>query len=70
MNISIREYIKNNFKDNSIEEIKESIIDSIAKGDELVLPGLGVFFEILWNNSENKGKDEILNILKNNLEKK
>jgi small acid-soluble spore protein I (minor) len=70
MNISIREYIKNNFKDNSIEEIKESIIDSIAKGDELVLPGLGVFFETLWNNSENKGKDEILNILKNNLKKK
>jgi small acid-soluble spore protein I (minor) len=67
MNISIRDYIINNFKGNSTDEIKESIVDSIAKKDEITLPGLGVFFEILWNNSNDKGQEDILNILKNNL---
>lgn len=61
--MNIREYIKNNFK--TIDELKESIEESVNSKDELVLPGLGVLFEILWNNSNNK--DEILNIVFNNM---
>ena len=48
----IRNYIKNNFKDNDIDDIKESIIESIKSKDEVLLPGLGVFFELVWNNSD------------------
>ena len=50
MNIDIRKYIKENFKNSSTQEIKESIISSISENDEITLPGMGVFFEILWNN--------------------
>ena len=32
-NIDIREYIKNNFKDDTTEEIKSSIVDSITSHD-------------------------------------
>lgn len=60
MNINIREYIKNNFKESDINELKESILASIESNDEVVLPGLGVLFEVLWNNSSNELKDEIL----------
>lgn len=67
MNISIRDYIKNNFKDSSETEIKDSIISSISEGDEVSLPGLGVLFEILWNNSDNDLQDKILKNLKNGL---
>ena len=67
MNIDIRESIKNNFKNSSLDEINESITSSILEGDEIVLPGLGVFFEILWNNSSNEKKDYILNTIKNNI---
>lgn len=67
MNISIRDYIKNNFKDSSETEIKDSIISSISEGDEVSLPGLGVLFEILWNNSNNDLQDKILKNLKNGL---
>ena len=36
---------------------------SIKDGDEEALPGLGVLFECLWENSSDKDKENILNIL-------
>lgn len=69
MNVNIREYIKNNFKDSNIDEIKESIEASIESNDEVVLPGLGVLFEILWRESEDDTHKEILNYLKNGMTK-
>ena len=50
MDINIRESIKDNFKNASIDEIKASIESSIKEGDEVTLPGVGVFFELLWNS--------------------
>ena len=47
MNIDIREHIKNNFKNCDVKEIKESIEESLKEEDEITLPGMGVFFEIL-----------------------
>lgn len=67
MNISIREYIKNNFKDSNIKEIEDSINSSIESKEEVTLPGLGVFFEILWENSESKMKENILDVLQNSI---
>ena len=52
MNIDIRESIKNNFKGADKSEIKASIESSITDRQEITLPGLGVFFEILWNTSD------------------
>ena len=67
MNIDIREHIKNNFKNCDVKEIKESIEESLKEEDEIKLPGMGVFFEILWKNSDESGKDFILNTLKKSL---
>ena len=67
MNIDIRKSIKNNFSDSDLEEIRNSIEDSIKKGDEITLPGLGVFFEILWNNSNENNKNKILETIKKGL---
>ena len=60
MNIDIRKSIVNNFKDCSTQEIKDSIETSIKDNDEITLPGIGVFFEILWQNSSEKEKQNIL----------
>ena len=65
--INIRENIKSNFKNLSINDIKESINESIKTNEEIILPGLGVFFEILWNNSNENYKEYILNTIKNNI---
>lgn len=67
MNIDIRKSIKNNFENSTIEEIKESIENSIKDKDEITLPGLGVFFEIIWEKSREEEKNNILNTLKKGL---
>ena len=66
-NINIRNYIKENFKNSEINDIKESIVSSISDKDEVTLPGLGVFFEIVWENADMQVQNKILEILKNNL---
>ena len=67
MNIDIRKSIINNFKNSSIDEIKESINDSIEKKDEITLPGMGVFFELLWEQSNQEEQYIILNNINNKL---
>jgi len=67
MDIDIRKSIINNFKDSSIDEIKESIESSIEDRDEITLPGMGVFFEILWNNCDDSKKDYIIQTIKKGL---
>ena len=63
--MDIREHIISNFKNSTLEEIKESVMDAINEKDELTLPGLGVLFEILWNNY--KDKDELVKVIKKGL---
>lgn len=63
-NIDIRQYIKNNFKDDNIEDIKSSIEDSISSKEDDPLIGLGVLFEILWNSSTKEQQTIILNNIK------
>lgn len=67
MNIDIRDYIKNNFKNSNTNEIRDSIEESIKSKDEVILPGLGVLFEILWNNSSDNIKNDIINTLDKNM---
>ena len=66
-NISIRKYIIDSFKDDNENEIKEAIDETIKEGLEEALPGLGVFMEIIWNNSSNELKKELIDILKAHL---
>ena len=64
MNIDIRKHILNNFKGANDDDIKSSITDSIKDGDEVTLPGLGVFFELLWMESSEDDKNTIINKIK------
>ncbi len=69
MNIDIRKNIINNFNDAKKDEIKASIISSIEDNEEITLPGLGVFFEILWKKSDEETQEYILNTLENYFKK-
>lgn len=69
MNIDIRTHVIDNFKKLPKSEIEESIVESIKEKDEIVLPGLGVFFELLWKHANTNIKDEILSILEDAIEK-
>ena len=63
-NIDVRKYIINNFKDDTEEEIKTSIEESISSRDDDTLIGLGVLFELAWNNSTEEEKNKILSNIK------
>ncbi|MEG2322277.1 MAG: small acid-soluble spore protein SspI [Bacilli bacterium] len=64
MNIDIKKHIIKNFKGSDLSDIKASIVSSINEKDDIVLPGLGVFFKILWENSDENSQDYILNTIK------
>lgn len=64
MNISIRDHIINNFKGDDFDELKSAIEESISSNDEVTLPGMGVFFEIIWEDSDQELKNKMLEIIK------
>ncbi len=66
-NIDVRNYIINNFKSDTPEQIAESINTSIESRSEDPLIGLGVLFEIMWKNSNNELKNTILTNIKKGL---
>jgi len=69
MNIDIRGHIINNFKEDDVNVLMEAIEESIKEKDEITLPGMGVFFEIIWHDADDKLKSKMLDIIKKRLEK-
>jgi small acid-soluble spore protein I (minor) len=67
MNITLRQAIHQRVNDKTQEELKEVIEDSIG-GEEKVLPGLGVLFEIIWQHSEASTQDTLVETLKAHLQ--
>ena len=65
--IDVRKYIINNFKDDQIEDIQKSITTSIESKSDDPLIGLGVLFELMWNNSNQDTKNTILTNIKKGL---
>ncbi len=63
MNLDIRSHIINNFKGDTKETLKSAIEESIQNNDEITLPGMGVFFELVWKKSSNEMKEQILSDL-------
>ena len=69
-NIKIRDYIINNFQGDDTNTIKNAIEESIKEQDEVPLPGMGVFFEIVWTDSTEEEKNKILDLLKKRFDRK
>ena len=62
-NIDIRTYIVENFKEDNEEKIRNSIETTIEFRDDDALIGLGVLFEILWNNMTEEDKITLKELL-------
>lgn len=67
--MDIRSHIINNFKEDDITSLRQAIEESIKESDEITLPGMGVFFEIVWQDSSEKFKNEILTIIENRVKR-
>lgn len=70
MEIKIKDYIINNFKNDNKETLKKAINESINEQDEVVLPGLGVFLSLIWQGMDENEKEKTVNILYSELRKK
>lgn len=67
--MNIRQHIINNFKGDDNKALKDAINESLESKDEITLPGLGVFFELVWNSSDEELKNTIIEIIKKEIEK-
>ncbi len=64
MDINIRHHIINNFKGDDFNTLRNAIEESVREKDEVTLPGLGVFFELLWENADQELKNNIIEIIR------
>ncbi|MBO5414887.1 MAG: small acid-soluble spore protein SspI [Bacilli bacterium] len=62
--MSIREHIINNFSGDDHDSLQNAINESIESNDEVTLPGMGVFFEIVWQGADQELKNKILEIIR------
>lgn len=70
MNFNIRSAILHNLKKMTENELTSMIQDSIQQGDEKYLPGLGVLFEVVWNHSEPNQREQIIQLLHDQINQK
>lgn len=61
-NFDLRQAIIQRVQDNSIDELAETITDSVD-ADERALPGLGVLFELIWKDSSETQKSTMVHTL-------
>lgn len=67
MNLNLRNAVIHNVANNTQEQLEDTIVDAIQSGEEKMLPGLGVLFEIIWQNSSEPEKKEMLGTLESGL---
>ncbi|WP_416827666.1 small acid-soluble spore protein SspI [Ectobacillus polymachus] len=69
MNFNLRGAVIANITNNSQSELEATIVDAIQSGEEKMLPGLGVLFEIIWQHADEQEKTEMLTMLQDGLQK-
>lgn len=63
MNLNLRKAIVSNISSNDPSQLEATIVDAIQNGEEKMLPGLGVLFELIWKQSEEQEKENMVNAL-------
>ncbi|WP_112181571.1 MULTISPECIES: small acid-soluble spore protein SspI [Paraliobacillus] len=63
MDLNLRKAILANVSDNDKSQLEATIVDAIQSGEEKMLPGLGVLFELIWQQSDQSEQKEMLDLL-------
>ncbi|WP_068674587.1 small acid-soluble spore protein SspI [Oceanobacillus sp. Castelsardo] len=63
MDLNIRKAILHNISNNDQNQLEATIVDAIQAGEEKMLPGLGVLFELIWQQSSTEDKQEMVQAL-------
>ena len=67
MDINLREAIIKNVVDSSSDELQATVEDAIQDAEEHTLAGLEGMCEIIWKNSDEAGKVEMIHALEEGL---
>jgi len=63
MDLNLRKAILTNIATNDQDELEATIVDAIQNGEEKMLPGLGVLFELIWKQSDEQNKQFMVDAL-------
>lgn len=63
MKLNLRKAILDNIATNDQKQLEATIVEAIQNGEEKMLPGLGVLFELIWEQSSNQEKNEMIESL-------
>lgn len=69
MDLNLRHAVITNVSGNDQGQLEDTIVDAIQSGEEKMLPGLGVLFEVIWQNANEQDKQEMLTTLEQGLKK-
>ncbi|WP_062355276.1 small acid-soluble spore protein SspI [Bacillus kwashiorkori] len=69
MNFNLRQAIIQNVSGNTQDQLKDTIVDAIQVGEEKMLPGLGVLFEVIWKNADTQEQQTMLETLEQGLKR-
>ncbi len=56
MDLNLRNAVIANVTGNNQDQLEHTIVDAIQSGEEKMLPGLGVLFEVLWRHASDSEK--------------
>ena len=63
MELNLRKAIIDNIATNDQSQLEATIVEAIQDGEEKMLPGLGVLFELIWQQSPEENKREMITAL-------
>lgn len=67
--MKIKDYIIQNFKEDDVNTLRNTITECISEDDEETLPGMGVFLELIWSNTNEDVRKAMLEALNKGLKK-
>lgn len=67
MDLNLRKAIIHNVSGNDQAQLRDTIVDAIQRGEEKMLPGLGVLFEVIWQNADEQERNMMLENLEQGL---
>src|SRR5699024_12669 len=63
LDLDLRKPILANIAENDQEQLEATIVDAVQSGEEKMLPGLGVLFELIWKQSSPSEREQMVNAL-------
>ncbi|RAL26799.1 small acid-soluble spore protein SspI [Thermoflavimicrobium daqui] len=69
MNFNVRGAVIHNIQNLNNQDLQNLVQDSIQQGEEKLLPGLGVIFEVIWKNSPPQEQTHMIQTLQQSLSK-